>query len=79
VKLSLAQGIAKLFSSKSKFREIADESKLWLFTCVCGKQSSIWDIGGVRYRASGNPSLLVKCPYCKQKSLQRIYKAQQSG
>ena len=72
--LSTAQKIVKFFISSSRFEKIMNESKLYKFDCSCGKQSNIWDIGGVRYKASGKPLTWIKCPYCGKASMKKIYK-----
>ncbi|MFH2143427.1 MAG: hypothetical protein ABIJ97_13460 [Bacteroidota bacterium] len=76
MELSGAQKIVKLFSSATKFEKMMEESKQWKFTCDCGKESSIWDIGGIRAGAKGKPSITVKCPYCNKISMQKIYREQ---
>ena len=48
------------------------ESKKWIARCKCGHERSIWDLGGVRYKACGNPRRLMKCPSCKKMSWHRI-------
>lgn len=75
MKLSTVQKMVKFFSTKSKFEKIMNESKRYQFDCNCGKTSSIWDIGGVRYKAYGKPSTLVKCPHCTKIAMRKIYKA----
>ena len=40
------------------------ESREWRVRCVCGHDRSIWDLGGIRYKAAGNPRKLMKCPAC---------------
>ena len=40
------------------------ESREWVFTCPCGHTRSVWDLGGVRWKAAGNPRQLMKCPSC---------------
>ena len=74
MKLSLAQKIAKFFSSASLFQKMMEDSKRYRFTCSCGKETSIWDIGGIRYKAAGKPITGVKCPLCGKFSMQKIYK-----
>jgi hypothetical protein len=74
MKLSGAQKLVKWFSSASRFEKIMNESKQWKFTCDCGQVSSVWDTGGVRSGASGNPKVAVKCPHCGKKSIQKISK-----
>lgn len=74
-KLSRTQKIIRFFSSKAKFKKIEEASRLWGFTCVnCNERTSIWDIGGIRYKASGNPQTRIRCPKCREASLQTIDK-----
>lgn len=44
------------------------ESEEWIFTCPqCGLARSVWEIGGVRYKAvSAGKRSLVWCTNCKQ-------------
>ncbi|MDX2359733.1 MAG: hypothetical protein QNK23_02925 [Crocinitomicaceae bacterium] len=75
MKESKIQRLVGFFSSKSKKEAIKQESMLWGFTCEnCKKRSSIWEIGGVRYKAKGNPRTMIKCPECGTKVMQRITK-----
>ncbi|MDZ4809478.1 MAG: hypothetical protein SGI96_14605 [Bacteroidota bacterium] len=74
MELSTAQKILKFFTSKSLFEKMMTDSKLYRFTCSCGKESSIFDIGGIRYKAYGTPKTGVRCPHCKKRSMLKIYK-----
>lgn len=74
MKLSFTQKVVKFFAPQSAFQKMEAESKLHRFTCPCGRESSIWDIGGIRYKATGNPKTLIKCPHCGKVSKQPIYK-----
>jgi phage FluMu protein Com len=41
------------------------ESRKWVATCPrCQSVNSVWDIGGIRYKAAGRPIKLVRCPNC---------------
>jgi hypothetical protein len=41
------------------------DSRAWIGTCKhCGAGNSIWDIGGIRYKAAGEPITRVRCPKC---------------
>lgn len=65
MKLSRSQKIMRLFSSKKRFEAIKKESMEWNFSCPsCDKETSVWDIGGVRYMAKGNPKMRIQCPKC---------------
>jgi hypothetical protein len=50
-----------------KFYEIADESKQWFFECKCGNSKSVWDTGGIRFKAwSVGKRVLGVCSKCKK-------------
>ena len=76
MKLSLPQKIVKFFSTASLFEKMMEDSKRYRFTCSCGKETSIWDIGGIRYKAAGKPTTGVKCQHCGKFSMQKIYKTE---
>ena len=44
------------------------ESREWRATCPCGHEFSVWDAGGVRFKASGTPRTALRCPACRQTS-----------
>ena len=46
------------------FASMAAESRAWKMRCPCGHQRSVWDLGGIRWGAAGNPKRLLKCPAC---------------
>lgn len=71
--MSIAQKIFKTFSSAETFEKAKTESLKWLFDCECGNTFSVWEIGGIRYKAAGNPSKLVQCPKCKKSKSRKIY------
>ncbi|MBK7122576.1 MAG: hypothetical protein IPH68_07005 [Chitinophagaceae bacterium] len=76
MKLSLAQKIIKLFSSGSAFEKMMADSMRYRFTCSCGKETSIWDIGGIRYKAFGNPKTSARCTHCGKIAMRTIYKVE---
>ena len=51
-------------------------SRAWLVACPhCGHVRSIWDIGGIRYKAAGKPRTYLRCPRCGSGGWHRVYKA----
>lgn len=45
------------------------ESRAWMLKCPvssCGHERSFWEIGGIRWKAAGNPKKFLKCPKCGQ-------------
>lgn len=75
MKLSGAQKLVRFFSSKAKFEKIQEESKQWGFNCsACNEKSNIWEVGGVRHHAKGEPTKRIKCPKCGTVAMQKIIK-----
>ena len=51
-------------------------SRAWLVECPnCGHQRSIWELGGIRYKATGNPRTRLRCPKCGQAGWHKVHKA----
>jgi hypothetical protein len=49
------------------------ESREWFVVCgSCGHARSIWDLGGLRYKAKGNPRRRMTCPACGQRNWHRV-------
>lgn len=59
---------------KGAAKAAVEESKRWILKCPCGHQRSIWDAGGVRWKAAGNPRRLMRCPACGQRTVQKLEK-----
>ena len=75
MKLSFAQKIAKWFSSAKMFEKLKEESMRYYFVCSsCNKESNIWEIGGIKYKAAGKPLTGIKCPHCGKFAMQKILK-----
>lgn len=55
------------------------ESRRWMMTCRCGFQRSIWDLGGIRYKASGRQRNYGYCPACKTRSWHTLIKVPEEG
>jgi len=47
-------------------------SRSWMVRCSCGFSRSIWDLGGIRWKAVGEPRSYMKCPECHQRSWHKI-------
>jgi hypothetical protein len=51
-------------------------SRAWLVQCPnCSLDRSIWEIGGIRYKAAGQPRLRLSCPRCAESGWHKVYKA----
>lgn len=58
----------------AKSRAAAEaESRQWQATCPqCGKKTSIWDLGGIRYKAAGKPLKGFRCAGCGKFGMHRV-------
>lgn len=64
----------RLMPKKSRAAAEA-ESKQWIATCPgCGTRTSVWELGGLRYGAAGNPRISVKCRECGKRGIQQLVK-----
>jgi transposase-like protein len=69
--------IQRLFTTllpHSWAEEMRAESLRWMLQCPhCRFERSIWEIGGIRWKAKGNPRRLMVCPQCGQRSWHMLY------
>ena len=57
--------------------EMEAESRSWLLRCnICGLERSVWETGGVRWKASGRPSRLMRCPQCGRATWHTLHRTQ---
>ena len=60
---------------ESMSQEMERESRLWMIQCPhCKYERSIWELGGIRWKAAGNPRRYMRCPNCNQVTFHLIYK-----
>lgn len=58
---------------KSWARAMEAESKQWIGVCSkCGQESSVWEQGGIRWKATGRPRHLWHCPICERRTWYRL-------
>jgi hypothetical protein len=51
------------------------DSRLWKLRCLtCRSEISIWDAGGIRYRAAGRSWTLRRCRACGRITCHDVYK-----
>ena len=56
--------------------KMEEESRQWVIKCPkCGYETSVWDAGGIRYKARGYKRTLGKCTSCGKFRWLKIYKA----
>lgn len=49
-------------------------TRLWLIECSSGHKRDLWDAGGVRYKAFGEPRTYGRCRECGKASCLKIRK-----
>ena len=51
------------------------ESRTWMVRCrSCGFERSIWELGGVRWKASGTSWTWGRCPNCNKRRWHKVYR-----
>ena len=54
---------------------VEKESREWMVQCKnCEGEVSVWEAGGMRYKARGTVRRWGKCPLCGIRSMLRIYR-----
>jgi hypothetical protein len=78
--MSILQRTILAFVPGSVAEAMEHESRQWMMRCDCGHERSIWEVGGIRYKAAGNPRRLSRCPSCNRRTWHEVYnKAEQSA
>jgi hypothetical protein len=54
--------------------EMRAESLSWMVQCTCGFERSVWELGGIRWKAAGNPRWQRQCPHCGQRTWHTVYR-----
>ncbi|PTY01912.1 hypothetical protein DB346_10700 [Verrucomicrobia bacterium LW23] len=81
-KRSFAQRVVLSLLPKSWSSSIEAESRQWIAHCNnngCDRSISVWEMGGVRWKAAGNPSVKVLCPKCRQVTWHTLIHEKQNG
>jgi transposase-like protein len=77
--MSAIQGLFSAFLSKAAAADMEAESRSWRVRCPsCGLERSIWEMGGIRWKAAGNPRRRVRCPQCGKSGWHTVYRRQDS-
>jgi len=57
-------------------QDMEAESRAWMVTCnQCGASESMWERGGVRWKAAGKPRMRLNCPACGRITWHTVAKA----
>lgn len=72
--MSLPQRFFKAILPKSWAKDMEAQSRLWIVRCPCGHGASMWDLGGIRWKASGSPRMLKRCPAWGKRTFHTVSK-----
>ena len=74
-KSSLQRFVTRFVDAETA-KAIEAHSRGWRVHCPhCGFERSIWDLGGIRYGATGRTRMLARCPQCRRTGWHKIEKA----
>jgi DNA-directed RNA polymerase subunit RPC12/RpoP len=74
--MSRTQRFFTRFAGAETAAAMEAHSRAWLVQCPhCGFERSIWELGGIRYKAAGNPRMLGTCPNCGRRGWHKVHKA----
>ncbi len=71
--MSFVQRLIQRFAP-DRAAEIERESREWFVVCPeCGRSASLWELGGVRYKAaSKGKRILARCSGCGKRVMARV-------
>lgn len=73
--LSGPQRLFQRLTSPELFAAMARDSRHWKAECPhCrADTTNVWEMGGIRYKAAGQPKRRARCPRCGRKGWLRIH------
>jgi len=77
--MSRTQRFFKWILPRKWFAAAEAESRLWMIRCPCGAERSVWDTGGIRWKASGRTRTYGRCTACGQRKWHSLVKTQTAG
>lgn len=76
-KLSRTQRLFRRLVDAPTFAAMEAHSRYWFARCrTCDHRRSIWDLGGIRYKASGTSLTRLHCPQCNAARMHRLEKGE---
>ena len=75
--MSSLQKLVAAVLPKEWAASIESESRTWILRCSsCGLERSVWEAGGIRWKAAGTARRYLFCPKCGSSQWHTIYKRQ---
>jgi hypothetical protein len=72
--MTLIQKVFTALMPKAWAEDMRRESLGWMQRCTCWHEISVWDAGGMRWKAKGSPTRLSACPSCGKVTVHSVYK-----
>ena len=72
--MSFTQTIARHVLCGRLYESLRSESESWVMRCPCGAETSVWDMGGIRWKATGEPRRMGKCSTCARVFWGTVYR-----
>ena len=72
--MSWVQKVITGLVPRSWAQAIEADSRTWMIRCPCGHERSVWESGGIRTGAAGNPRWLLRCPRCGKRKWHKVYR-----
>jgi hypothetical protein len=66
--MSLIQKLLTAVVPRRWAESMEAHSRSWIVRCPCGFARSVWELGGIRWKAAGEPRWRMQCPHCGQRS-----------
>ena len=62
--MSLVQKVLTAVLPQRWAEAMEADSRSWMVRCACGFARSSWELGGIRWKAAGQPGHYRSCPQC---------------
>jgi hypothetical protein len=77
--MSRIQQLITRFVPRDWATAMETESRAWMVQCqACGFERSVWELGGIRWKARGTTRTFGRCPNCGRLSWHKIYRRDQT-
>jgi hypothetical protein len=71
--MGLFRSLILRFVSEETAAAMEAESREWILGCKeCPREISVWDLGGIRYKAKGTRTFRARCPQCGRRTSHRM-------
>jgi hypothetical protein len=72
--MSRIQQLITRFAPRDWAHSMETASRDWMVQCQsCGFERSVWELGGIRWKASGTKRTFGRCSNCGQLSWHKVY------